>query len=166
VLDYKADPDIRAIMADGRLTIPRDLDEAEAGRIHRFLTCDQVLERFYRENPQSVRPPANDLRAAAETAMAVYDQRSEHLSVGWQKFVVLQAGIAGSPENLDSAEIQEWAYSRIEENPDWLVHEDVALDEAKPLNWLREIIGGGVLLRRQLMEETPPPPKRKRWFGR
>jgi len=166
VLDYKADPDIRAIMAEGRITIPGDLDEAEAGRLHRFLTSDQVLERFYRENPAPVRPPEDDLRTAADTAMAVYDQRSERLSVGWQKFVVLQAGIAGSPENLDSAEVQEWAYSRIEENPGWLDHEDVAFDQAKPLDWLRQVIGAGVLLRRRLMEGPPNPPKKQRWFGR
>lgn len=165
MLDYKADPDIQAIMADGRLTIPDELDEAEAGRLDRFLTCDQVLERFYRENPPSVRPPENDLRAAAETAMAVYDQRSERLSVGWQKFAVLQAGIAGSPDNLDSADVQEWAYCRLEENPNWLTHEDTGFDR-KPLDWLGQVIGAGVLFRRQLMEEPPSPPKRKGWFGR
>ena len=165
MLDYKADPDIRTIMVNGRITIPRDLDEAEAGRLHRFLTSDQVLERFYLENPPPVRPPEDDLRVAAETAMACRPAIRASLS-RVAKFAVLQAGIAGSPENLDSAEVQEWAYSRIEENPDWLAHEDVAFDQAKPIDWLRQVIGAGVLLRRQLMEEPPNPPKRRRWFDR
>jgi hypothetical protein len=164
---YMADPDIRTILEDGRITIPGDLDAAEAARLHRFLECDQVLERFYKQNPASVRPPEADLKAAAESAMAVYDQRSERLPVGWQKFAVLQAGIAGSPDNLDSSEVQEWAYARItEENPDWLGDFDDDIDRDKPLRWLTQLIGFGVLNRRRLMEEPPQPSKKKGWFGR
>lgn len=163
--DYQADSDIRAIARDGRFVIPENLDEAEAARLRRFLECDQVLERFYRENPAPVRPPEDVLEAAAETAMAVYDQRSERLPVGWQKFAVLQAGIAGSPDNLDSSRVQDWAYTQIKEkNPDWLGDFDDDVDRGKPLRWLTQLIGVGVLTRRRLMEE-PPPPKKKRWFG-
>ncbi|MDX6602991.1 MAG: hypothetical protein QOF13_2193 [Solirubrobacterales bacterium] len=164
--DYMADPDIRAIMQDGRFAIPGDLDEAETDRLHRFLKCDQVLETFYRRNPPTARPPEEDLDAAAETAMAVYDQRSERLAVGWQKFAVLQAGIAGSPDNLDSSRVQDWAYTRIqEENPSWLGDFDDDIDRDMPLRWLTQLIGFGVLNRRRLMEEPAAPPKKKRWFG-
>ena len=164
--NYGADPDIRTILQDGRLTIPDELGPAEAERLHRFLKCDQVLERFYRENPPSVRPPEGALEDAAESAMAVYDQRSEQLSVGWQKFAVLQAGIAGSYDNLDSARIQEWAYARIaEENPEWLGDFDRDIDLDMPMRWLVQLIGVGVLNRRRLMAEPAPPPKRG-LFGR
>ncbi len=164
--DYMADPDIRAIMQDGRFAIPGNLDEAEADRLHRFLKRDQVLETFYRQNSAPVRPPEGDLIAAAETAMAVYDQRSERLSVGWKKFAVLQAGIAGSPENLDSSKVQDWAYTRIkEENPDWLGDFDDDIDRDMPLRWLTQVIGFGVLNRRRLMEDPAPPPKKKRWLA-
>ena len=167
MLNYKADPDLRTIMQDGRFVLPDDLDPAETDRLHRFLRCDQVLERFYRDNPPPVRPPSADLHAAAESAMAVYDQRSERLPVGWQKFAVLQAGIAGSPDNLDSAQIQEWAYARVkEENPGWLGDFDEDIDRENPMRWLVETIGGGVLLRRQLMAEPPPPPPKRGLFGR
>lgn len=159
--NYTADPDIRTILQDGRFALPEDLDAAEESRLHRFLKSDQVLERFYRANPPSVRPPEADLRAAAETAMAVYDQRSERLPIGWQKFAVLQAGIAASPDNLDSSGIQEWAYARIkEENPDWLGNFDEDVDREMPMRWLVQLIGVGVLMRRQLMQEPAPPAKR------
>lgn len=164
--DYMADPDIRTITKDGRFVTPDDLDGAEADRLNRFLECDQVLEVFYRQNPSTVRPPERDLEAAAETAMAVYDQRSARLPVGWQKFAVLQAGIAGCPDNLDSSKVQEWAYTRItEENPSWLGDFDDDVDRGMPLRWLTQLIGFGVLNRRRLMEEPVAPPK-KRWFGR
>jgi hypothetical protein len=147
--NYMADPDIRTILQDGRLAIPDGLDTAEADRLHRFLECDQVLERFYRENPPSARPPEATLQAAAESAMAAYDQRSERLSVGWQKFAVLQGGIAGSPDNLDSSKVQEWAYTRItEENPDWLGDFDEDIDREMPMRWLIQLVGVGVLRRR------------------
>jgi hypothetical protein len=161
-----ADPDLRTIQQNGRFAIPDGLDPAEADRLRRFLECDQVLERFYRENPPSVRPPEAALRAAAESAMAVYDQRSERLPVGWQKFAVLQAGIAGSYDNLDSSEIQEWAYSRVtEDNPDWLGDFDEDIDREMPMRWLSQLIGIDVLRRRELMQEPPPQPKRG-LFGR
>jgi hypothetical protein len=165
--NYMADPDIRTIAQDGRFAIPGDLDQAEINRLHRFLECDQVLEAFYRENSPSVRPPEDDLRAAAESAMAVYDQRSPRLPVGWQKFAVLQAGIAGSPDNLDSSEIQDWAYTRIkEENSDWLGDFDEDIDRDMPLRWLTQLVGFGVVNRRQLMAKPPPAQKKSRWFGR
>jgi hypothetical protein len=166
VPDYTADPDLRTIAQDGRFVLPDGLDPAETDRLQRFLRCDQVLERFYRENPPSVRPPEADLQAAAESAMAVYDQRSERLPVGWQKFAVLQAGIAGSPDNLDSSQIQEWAYVRVkEENPDWLGDFDEDVDRDMPMRWLVQLIGVGVLMRRTLTAEPTPPPKRG-LFGR
>lgn len=146
--DYMADPDIRTILA-GRFAIPDNLDTDEIDRLRRFLECDQVLERFYRENPPAARPPEADLQAAAESAMAVYDQRSELLPIGWQKFAVLQAGIAGSPDNLDSSAIQDWAYARIkEENPGWLGDFDQDVDRDMPMRWLVQLIGVGVLMRR------------------
>ncbi|HUC00227.1 MAG TPA: hypothetical protein VMS11_10410 [Solirubrobacterales bacterium] len=160
-----ADPEIRSVL-ESRFAMPADLDPAEVERLREFLRCDQVLERFYRENPASVRPPKDDLEAAAESAMAAYDQRSEHLPLGWQKFLVLQAGVAGCPDNLDSAQVQDWAYTKVtEENPGWLGDFDEDVDRDKPMRWLTQVIGGGVLMRRQLMQLPAPPPKR-RWFGR
>ena len=162
--NYQADPDIRAVL-ESRFRIPEDLDELESRRLKEFLRCDQVLEVFYRENPVSVRPPEEDLRAAAATAMAAYNNRSERLPVGWQKFLVLQAGIAGSPDNLDSYEIQDWAYTRIaEENPDWLGDFDEDVDREKPLRWLTQLVGVRVLMARESKPVTSPPGKR--WFGR
>jgi hypothetical protein len=159
--NYMADPDIRTVQQDGRFGIPDGLDAAEADRLRRFLESDQALERFYRENPPTVRPPEADLRLAAECAMAAYDQRSPGLPVGWQKFAVLQAGIAGSPDNLDSSEIQDWAYARIkEDNPHWLGDFDEDIDREMPMRWLVQLIGIGVLRRRQLMQEPAAPPKR------
>jgi hypothetical protein len=152
MLDYMADPDIRGVL-ESRFEIPPDLDAAEEERLGEFLRCDQALEAFYRQSPPEKRPPEATLAAAAVSAMAAYDQRSERLAVGWQKFLVLQAGIAGSPDNLDSAEIQEWAYARIkEENPSWLGDFDEDIDRSMPLRWLVQAIGVGVLTRRQLMD--------------
>lgn len=163
--NYCADPDINAIFEE-RLRIPDDLDPTEVDRLERFLRCDRALEEFYRRSAPTERPPESDLAAAAATAMTAYDQRSESLPVGWRKFLVLQAGIAGSHDNLDSSEIQDWAYTRIrDENPDWLGNFDDDVDREMPLRWLVQLIGVGVLRRRQLMEE-PPPPAKKRWFGR
>lgn len=164
--DYMADPDIRSIQIDGRFAIPDDLDPAETERLEEFLRRDQVLETFYRENPPSARPPETDLRAAAASAMAVYDQRSDRLPVGWQKFAVLQAGIAGCADNLDSSNLQEWAYARIkDENPGWLGDFDEDVDRDMPMRWLVQLIGVDVLLRRQAMQQSPPEPKRG-LFGR
>lgn len=161
--NYQADPDIRAVL-ESRFRIPEDLDELEARRLEEFLRCDQVLEIFYRDNPVSARPPEEDLNAAAATAMAAYNNRSDRLPIGWQKFLVLQAGIAGSPDNLDSYEIQDWAYTRIvDENPDWLGDFDEDVDREKPLRWLTQLIGVRVLMARESEPVSSPP--RKRWFG-
>jgi len=101
--------------------------------------------------------------------MAAYDQRSDRLPVGWQKLLVLQAGIAGSEPNLDSFEIQDWAYTRIkEENPDWLGDFDDDIDRDMSLRWLTQVIGVQVLMARQRVEaqRTPPTSAKRRWFGR
>jgi hypothetical protein len=161
--NYLADPDIRVVL-ESRFAIPEDLDELEARRLNEFLRCDQVLEEFYRRSPATARPPEDDLRAAASTAIAAYDNKSERLPVGWQKFLVLQAGIAGSPDNLDSYEVQEWAYTRIaEENPGWLGDFDEDVDLEKPLRWLTQLIGLRVLMARESKPASSPP--KRRWFA-
>lgn len=162
--NYLADPDIRAVL-EGRFAFPAGINAEEEERLEEFLRRDQVLERFYRDNPAPARPPEDDLLAAASTAMAAYDQRSEQLTTGWQKFLVLQAEIAGSEDNLDSLPIQEWAYTKIaEDNPDWLGDFDEDVDREKPLRWLTQLIGIRVLLARQ--SQPAEPPQKKRWFGR
>jgi hypothetical protein len=166
--NYRADPDIRAVL-ETRFAIPRDLDAAEVARLEEFLRCDQVLEAFYARSQSSHRPPEADLSAAASTAMAAYDQRSDRLPVGWQKLLVLQAGIAGSEANLDSFEIQDWAYTRIkEENSDWLGDFDEDIDRDMPLRWLTQVIGVQVLMARQRAEaqKASPANAKRRWFGR
>jgi hypothetical protein len=163
--NYRADPDIRAVL-EARFAIPVDLDSAEVERLQEFLRCDQVLEAFYARSEPSHRPPEADLAGAASAAMIAYDQRSERLPVGWQKLLVLQAGVAGSEAMLDSFEIQEWAYARIkDENPSWLGEFDEDIDLEKPLRWLTQAIGVNVLMARQ--RATPPPtaPPKTRWFG-
>jgi hypothetical protein len=50
--------------------------------------------------------------------MAVYDRRTPLLSLGWRKFAVLQAGLAGI--DLGSTEIMEWAYGICREHEGWL----------------------------------------------
>lgn len=163
--NYMADPDIRAVL-ESRFDLS-GLDDAEVERLEEFLRCDQALERFYQQSSPTERPPEAMLAAAAESATAAYDQKSECLSRGWQKFLVLQAGIAGSPDNLDSSRVQEWAYARIkEEHPEWLGDFDEDVDREMPLRWLIQLIGVGVLMRRQLMEEPPPPPKRRQFLRR
>lgn len=60
---------------------------------------------------------------------------------------VLQAGIAGNKWNLDSGEIQEWAYTRVtEENPGWLGGFDGDIDRDMPLRWLTQVVGTDVLM--------------------
>lgn len=163
--NYMADPDIRAVL-ESRFDL-NGLEDAEVERLEEFLRCDQALERFYRQSSHSERPPEAMLVAAAESAMAAYDQRSERLSRGWQKFLVLQAGIAGSPDNLDSSEVQEWAYARVkEEHPEWLGDFDEDVDREMPLRWLTQLIGVGVLMRRRLMKEPVEQPKRRRFLRR
>ncbi|HEV7615285.1 MAG TPA: hypothetical protein VGO36_03550 [Solirubrobacterales bacterium] len=164
--DYQADPDIRAVL-ESRFAFPPGIDVAEAERLDRFLRCDQVLERFYVSNPPAARPPEGDLLAAASTAMAAYDNRSEALPVGWQKLLVLQAGVAGGPDNLDSFEIQKWAYTRIvDENPNWLGDFDEDVDRGKPLRWLTQLVGVRVVMARESERAVPASAKKKRWFGR
>ena len=163
--NYQADPDIGALL-ESHFEIPDDLEPDEVERLQRFLRCDQALEAFYRRSEPEQRPPEADLSAAASTAMAAYDQRSQRLPVGWQKFLVLQAGIAGNKWNLDSGEIQDWAYTRItEENPGWLGSFDDDIDREMPLRWLTQVIGTDVLMGRKLME-TPVEQPKKRWFAR
>jgi len=164
--NYQADPDIREVL-ESRFAFPNGIDAAEAERLEQFLRSDQVLERFYKQSSPTERPPESDLLAAAATARAAYDNRSELLSVGWQKFLVLQAGIAGSPDNLDSFEIQDWVYTQIvDENSDWLGDFDDDVDRERPLRWLTQLIGLRVLLARESAPAAEAPAKKKRWFGR
>jgi hypothetical protein len=155
--NYRADEDIRAVLDSG-FRIPSDLEPDEVDRLKQFLRCDQVLEVFYKRRSQPEhRPPEADLRAAASAAMVAYDQRSDRLPVGWQKLLVLQAGIAGSERNLDSYEIQEWAYTRVkEEHPDWLGDFDDDIDRDKPMRWLSQEIGLEVIMARQRLAEPSP----------
>ena len=115
-------------MATGSFGIPEDLDPDEAFRLNRFLTCDQALEGHYR---QGSRPSDEELRSAAVAARAVYDERTERLSVGWQKFAVLQAGIAGI--DLDDPEIIRWANGICKGRDGWLGDIDVDLVQERPL---------------------------------
>lgn len=154
--NYAADHDIRQVLESG-FAIPDGLDPDEVARLQRFVQTDQALEAFYQRNEPQVRPPHSDLVAAAEAAMQAYDQRSDRLPVGWQKLLVLQAGIAGSEKNLDSHEIQEWAYTRIkEDNPDWLGDFDDDVDRDMPLRWLTQYIGVDVLMARQRAAAPAP----------
>lgn len=152
VPNYQCDPDIRAVFENG-FRIPSNLDPVEADRLQEFLRCDQELEAFYNRSQPSQRPPHHILEAVAVAAMAAYDQRSERLPVGWQKLLVLRAGIAGCAANLDSGEIQDWAYTHIvEENPDWLEAYDGEIENEPPLQWLRHVIGDEVLMARRLRD--------------
>jgi len=135
VPNYRADPDIRAILSDGVLKVPSDLDPAEAERLDLFLRRDQVLEGYYSRGQQ---PPTEDLIAAAMAAMAVYDERTDRLSVGWQKFAVLQAGLAGI--DLDSGEIMEWAYRLCKGNAGWLGNFDDDIDREMPLRAMMQAV--------------------------
>jgi hypothetical protein len=143
--NYQRDPDIRAVLETG-FAIPDGLDAAEADRSQTFLNCDQELERFYAVSQPRQRPPRSVLEAVASAAMAAYDRRSDRLPVGWQKLLVLRAGIVGCSQNLDSSEIEEWAYTRItEENPSWLEPYDGEVENEPPLNWLRYTLEPEVL---------------------
>jgi hypothetical protein len=72
--------------------------------------------------------------------MTAYDQQSAELPIGWQKLLVLRAGIAGAPENLDSGEIQRWVYKcLVDEHPEWIEPYDPDGGEEPPLRWLRRI---------------------------
>lgn len=150
---YQRDPDIRAVLETG-FAIPDGLDAAEVARLRTFLSCDQELERFYAVSQPRQRAPAPVLEAAASAAMAAYDQRSDRLPVGWQKLLVLRAGIAGCSQNLDSSKIEDWAYTRIiEENPSWLESYDGEVENEPPLHWLRHMLEPEVLAIRRLNAE-------------
>jgi hypothetical protein len=143
--NYYYDPDIHAVLTSGFAT-PPDLDQGEVDRLNEFLRCDQELERVYDASHPERRPPMPILEAVATTAIAAYDQRSDFLPAGWQKLLVLRAGIAGCKWNLDSADIEEWAYTRItEENPDWAGPHDGEIDSEPPLCWLRRVLAPEVL---------------------
>jgi len=150
--NYLRDPDIRAVIESG-FEIPPGLEPSEADRLREFLRWDQEMEQFDRAHP-GARAPETLLRALATAAMAAYDQRSDRLSRGWQKLLVLRAGIAGYSENLDDFKIEDWAYTRItEENPDWIVPWDEGSENEPPLNWLRHVLALEVLRIRQFRQE-------------
>jgi hypothetical protein len=127
-MNYRADSDIAAIFAGNSFSIPPELGPDEAFRLQEFLTCDQVLEGYYRRGE---RPSDAELRSSATAAMAVYDQRTEQLSVGWQKFAVLQAGIAGI--DLEDREIIRWAHGICKGRDGWLGDFDVDITQERPL---------------------------------
>lgn len=151
------DPDIREVLESG-FAIPPGLEPSEVDRLREFLRWDQEMESFDRSHPDARRAPNPLLEGLATAAMVAYDQRSDRLPLGWQKLLVLRAGIAGCSQNLDSAEIEEWAYTRItEENPDWIVPWDEGPENEPPLSWLRHILALEVLpIRRMKKEEGRP----------
>lgn len=142
--NYRADPDIREVLDSG-FKIPDDLEPTEVGRLADFMRCDQTVEAVWARDPAArVRHP--DLWALAEAAMTAYDERSDQLPVGWQKLLVLRAGVAGSTHNLDDSKIQEWVYTRIvEENPGWLDDVEADLAQDMPLRWVERDIQADVL---------------------
>jgi hypothetical protein len=138
-MNYHADADIHAILGEGEFRLP-DLDPEEFGRLDIFLRADQVVQRCHRSQE---RPPDVALRAAALAAIDVYDQRTDRLPVGWQKFAVLQAGLAGI--ELDSAPVMEWAYRLCRTNPGWLGVFDDDIDRGMPLRAMTQQVGGASL---------------------
>jgi hypothetical protein len=144
VPNYRADPDIREVLDSG-FEIPDALEPSEVARLSDFLRCDQTLEAVWARDP-AARVMHPDLRALAEAAMTAYDERSDQLPVGWQKLLVLRAGVAASTYNLDDSQIQEWVYTRIvEENRDWLGDIDADLAQDMPLRWVERDIQADVL---------------------
>lgn len=93
-----------------------------------FLRRDLVLEGCYSRGQQ---PSDAELRRSADVAMAVYDRRTELLTLGWQKFAVLQAGFAGI--DLDSSKIMEWAYAICKGNDGWLGNFEIESEREMPL---------------------------------
>lgn len=157
-MNYRADPDIRDILGGGEFVIPSDIGPEEGSRLRDFLTCDQVIERRRRGGE---RPTDDELMASARAAMAVYEHRTERLPVGWQKFAVLQAGLAGI--DADSFEVQRWAYQLCKSNSGWLGDFDDDVDREMPLRDMTQQVSPFALI-----EESPapaPPPKRG-WFRR
>jgi hypothetical protein len=142
--NYRADPDIREVL-DGGIKIPTDLDPLEVACLEEFWRRDQILEALWAREP-GARAPYPDLEALASAAMVAYEERSKRLPLGWQKLLVLRAGVAGSTQNLDDAKIQEWVYTRVvEENPGWLGDLDADLAHEMPLRWLERDIRADVL---------------------
>lgn len=127
-MNYRADPDIAALISGNSFSIPPELDPDEASRLSEFLSRDQVLEGYYRRGE---RPSDAELRSSASAAKAVYDERTERLSLGWQKFAVLQAGIAGI--DLDDREIIRWANGICKSRDGWLGDIDVDIAQERPL---------------------------------
>lgn len=133
--NYHADPDVSSIFQDGRIEIPEGLDPGEASRLALFMRRDHVVVEAFRQNE---RPTEDALRASIDAAIAVYTQRSGRLPVGWQKFVVLQAGLLGI--ELDSAEVMEWAYRVCKHTPGWLGDFDQDIDRGMPLREMTQRI--------------------------
>jgi hypothetical protein len=100
----------------------------ENARLELFLRRDLVLEGCYSRGQQ---PSDAELRRSADVAMAVYDRRTKLLSLGWQKFAVLQAGLAGI--DLNSTEIMEWAYGICKGNDGWLGDFEIESEREMPL---------------------------------
>ena len=135
--DYRRDPDIDAIFSDGAITVPGDLDAAEAERVNVFVRCQQELgARYQRGEPL----PPELLISAAEAGKDVYEQRTPRLPMGWQKFVVLQVGKVGI--ETESVELMEWVYWLCRDNDGWLGNFDEDIDRNMPL--------------RAMMQEIPP----------
>jgi hypothetical protein len=133
--NYQADPDIRDIFTDGKIGVPSGLDPAEANRVTTFMDRDRaVVQCFLRGE----RPPDATMMTSVRAAMAVYEQRTERLPLGWQKFVVLQAGTLGI--ELDSGEVMRWAYRLCKDNPGWLGDFDDDVDRGKPLRAMTQAI--------------------------
>jgi len=133
-VDYRADPDIEDIGDAGDagdagvFSIPAGLGFVENARLELFLRRDLILEGCYSRGQQ---PSDAELRRSADVAMAVYDRRTKLLSLGWQKFAVLQAGLAGI--DLDSSEIMEWAYEICKGNDGWLGAFEIEGEREMPL---------------------------------
>lgn len=121
-------------------------------RLTEFLRCDQVVEAVWAGEP-GVRAPGRDLLALASAAMTAYNEKSERLPVGWQKLLVLRAGIAGGTHDLDDAEIQEWVYTRIVEENHWLGDIDADLAHEMPLRVVEMDIRSDVLAIRAMHEQ-------------
>jgi hypothetical protein len=127
-VDYRADSDIDDIVAVGLLQLPLGLGGTENTRVELFRHRDLILEDSYSRDQQ---PSDAALRGSAAAAMAVYDLRSESLVLGWRKFAVLQAGLAGI--DLDSNKIMEWAYRICKGNSGWLGDFEVRSEREMPL---------------------------------
>jgi hypothetical protein len=151
--NYMYDPDIRAVLESG-FAIPPGLEATEVDRLREFLRWDQDMERFDRSHPDGGRAPYPLLRGLAGAAMAAYDQCSDRLPIGWQKLLVLRAGIAGCTQNLDDSKIEDWAYTIItDESRGWLVSYEGTPENEPPLNWLLHVLEPEVLRMRRFKQK-------------